>query len=164
MVRLVQLLESAAEAPFLVPLITRQIIYQPWIGEQHDQLRHTAALRGYVPQLARAITHLHQEFDQQRRIGSIAQAWHVRLGISSPLQRCHGHEPCAVPKGLRVQKARRLMLGERLDATSAAYHVRYHNSSHFRREYDSLFGLAPMRDMERLRGTTWKASAWQLIQ
>lgn len=29
-----------------------------------------------------------------------------------------------------------------------------HNASHFNPEYKSLFGLPPMRDMERLRGTT----------
>jgi AraC-like DNA-binding protein len=45
------------------------------------------------------------------------------------------------------------MLGEGLDAASAGYRVGYHNAAHFNREYKSLFGLPPMRDMERLRGT-----------
>lgn len=44
-------------------------------------------------------------------------------------------------------------LDEELDATSAAYRVGYHDASHFNREYRRLFGLPPMRDMERLRGT-----------
>jgi hypothetical protein len=38
--------------------------------------------------------------------------------------------------GLRLQAARRLMLGEDFDATS---------------EYKSLFGDPPMRDIQRLR-------------
>jgi AraC-like DNA-binding protein len=45
------------------------------------------------------------------------------------------------------------MLGEGLDATSAAYRVGYHDASYFNREYKGLFGLPPMRDMERLRET-----------
>jgi AraC-like DNA-binding protein len=51
----------------------------------------------------------------------------------------------------RLQEARRLMLGEDLDAASAAYRVGYHDASHFNREYKSLFGAPPMRDMQRLR-------------
>ena len=50
------------------------------------------------------------------------------------------------------------MLGEGLDAASAAYRVGYHDASHFNREYKGLFGLPPMRDMERLRETA-RASA-----
>ena len=33
----------------------------------------------------------------------------------------------------------------------AAFRVGYHDASHFNREYKSLFGLPPMRDLERLR-------------
>jgi AraC-like DNA-binding protein len=43
------------------------------------------------------------------------------------------------------------MLGEDLDAASAAYRVGYHDASHFNREYKSLFGVPPMRDVQRLR-------------
>nr|WP_257207539.1 AraC family transcriptional regulator [Nostoc linckia] len=54
-------------------------------------------------------------------------------------------------KQLRLQEARRLMLGQNLDATSAAYRVGYDDASHFNREYKRLFGAPPMRDVERLR-------------
>ena len=59
--------------------------------------------------------------------------------------------PLQFQKRLRLQEARRLMLGESLDAASAAYRVGYYDASHFSREYKSLFGLPPMRDVERLR-------------
>jgi AraC-like DNA-binding protein len=65
-----------------------------------------------------------------------------------------GMSPLQFQKRLRLQEARRLMLGDGLDATSAAYRVGYRNAAHFNREYKSLFGLPPMRDVERLRGTT----------
>ena len=43
------------------------------------------------------------------------------------------------------------MLGEDLDAASAAYRVGYQDASHFNRKYKSLFGVSPMRDVQRLR-------------
>jgi AraC-like DNA-binding protein len=43
------------------------------------------------------------------------------------------------------------MLGEDLDAANAGYRVGYNDASHFNREYKKLFGLPPLRDVERLR-------------
>jgi len=59
--------------------------------------------------------------------------------------------PLQFQKRLRLQEARRLMLSEDLDAASAAYRVGYLDASHFNREYKSLFGVPPMRDVQRLR-------------
>ena len=59
--------------------------------------------------------------------------------------------PLQFQKQLRLQEARRLMLGEGLDAASAGYRVGYGNAAHFTREYKRLFGAPPMRDMEHLR-------------
>lgn len=55
--------------------------------------------------------------------------------------------PLPFQKRLQLQHARRLMLGEDLDAASAAYRVGYQDASHFN-------GVSPMRDMQRLRGET----------
>jgi AraC-like DNA-binding protein len=52
---------------------------------------------------------------------------------------------------LRLQEARRLMLSENIDAASAGYQVGYDDASYFNREYKRLFGLPPVRDVERLR-------------
>jgi AraC-like DNA-binding protein len=59
--------------------------------------------------------------------------------------------PMQFQKQLRLQEARRLMLSEDFDAASAAYRVGYHDAAHFNREYKSLFGIPPMRDVQRLR-------------
>ena len=37
------------------------------------------------------------------------------------------------------------------EAASVAYRVGYRDTSHFNREYKSLFGVPPMRDVQRLR-------------
>ena len=59
--------------------------------------------------------------------------------------------PLQFQKQLRLQEARRLMIGETLDATTAGSRVGYDDVSHFNRDYKRLFGAPPMRDVERLR-------------
>ncbi len=59
--------------------------------------------------------------------------------------------PLQFQKRMRLQEARRLMLGEDLDAGSAGFRVGYGDPSHFTRDYKRLFGAPPMRDAERLR-------------
>ena len=60
---------------------------------------------------------------------------------------------------LRLQEARRLLLGENLDAASAGYRVGYDDASQFNREYKRLFGAPPARDVERLREAAAMESA-----
>ena len=67
-----------AEAPILMPLITREIIYRLLVGEQGGQLRHLALLGGYTPHIARAIKRLRQDFDQPLHIEELAR----ELGMS----------------------------------------------------------------------------------
>jgi len=151
-VRAVRLLDSPGEAPILMPLITREIVFRLLIGEQGTRLRHLATMEGYTPHIARAIERLRQEFDQPLRIEEMAR----ELGMS--VSGFHHHfkavtalSPLQFQKQLRLQEARRLMLGEDLDAASAAYRVGYHDAAYFSREYKSHFGAPPIRDVQRLR-------------
>jgi AraC-like DNA-binding protein len=151
-VRLVRLLDSPAETPVLLPLITREIVYRLLMGEQGARLRHLALLGGYTPHIARAVARLRQDFDQPLRIERLARELGMSVsGLHHHFKAVTAMSPSQFQKQLRLQEARRLMLGEDLDAASAAYRVGYHDASHFNREYKSLFGVPPMRDVQRLR-------------
>jgi AraC-like DNA-binding protein len=151
-VRLVRLLDTPAEAPFLAPLITREIVYRLLLGKQGDRLRHIAVQGGHTHCIAKAIERLRKEFDQPLRIDSIAQELGMSVsGFHHQFKAVTAMSPLQFQKQLRLQEARRLMLGEHLDAASSGYRVGYHDASHFNREYKRLFGVPPMRDVERLR-------------
>ena len=154
-VRLVRLVEAPAEAPFLAPLIMREIVYRLLMGEQGNRLRYIAAQSGYTPYITRAIERLQKDFDQPLRIEGIARELGMSVsGFHHHFKAVTAMSPLQFQKRLRLQEARRLMLGEQLDAASAGYRVGYDDASHFNREYKSLFGLPPMRDVERLREAT----------
>jgi AraC-like DNA-binding protein len=151
-VRLVRLLDSPAEAHVLAPLIKREIIYRLLIGEQGNRLRQIAVLGGYTHHIARAVDRLRKDFNQPLRIETIAREFGMSVsGFHHHFKSVTAMSPLQFQKQLRLQEARRLMLGENLDATSAAHRVGYDDASHFNREYKRLFGAPPMRDVERLR-------------
>ncbi len=164
-VRLVRVLGTPAEAPFLAPLITREVIYRLLMGEQGDRLRHIASPGGQTHRIVRAIERFRRELDQPIRIDDIARELGMSVsGFHHHFKTVTAMSPLQFQKRLRLQEARRLMLGESLDAASAAYRVGYYDASHFSREYKSLFGLPPMRDIERLQEAARETPAARNMQ
>ena len=151
--RLVRLLDAPADGPVMMPLITREIVYRLLIGQQGARLRHLAVMGGYTSFIAQAVERLRQDFDQPLHMEDLARELGVSVsGLHHHFKAVTAMSPLQFQKQLRLQEARRLMLSEDFDAASAAFRVGYHDPSHFNREYKSLFGVPPMRDVQRLRG------------
>jgi AraC-like DNA-binding protein len=62
--------------------------------------------------------------------------------------------PLQFQKQLRLHEARRLMLGEHLDAATAGFNVGYESPSQFSREYNRFFGAPPLCDISNIRRTS----------
>jgi AraC-like DNA-binding protein len=151
-VRLVRLLDSPAEARILRPLITREIVYRLLMGEQGNRLRHTALLGGHTDLIAEAVERLRRDFDQPLRIDTLAREVGMSVsGFHHHFKAVTAMSPLQYQKQIRLQEARRIMLGENLDAASAGYRVGYDDASQFSREYKRMFGQPPMKDVGRLR-------------
>lgn len=150
--RLIDLLAEPKDIPILAPIIQREIVYRLLVGDQGARLRHMASARSQSQQIARAIDWLKSNFTQPLRIEDLATQ--VNMSTST----FHHHfraltamSPLQYQKWLRLNEARRLMLTERLDATTAAFQVGYESPSQFSREYSRLFGAPPLRDITNLR-------------
>jgi AraC-like DNA-binding protein len=158
-VRLVRLTTSPSEARFLAPLVTREIIDRLLTGAQGNRPRYVTALGGNTHRIAEAIAQLRKDFDQPLRSEEVARDLGMSVsGFHHHFKAVTAMSPLQFQKQMRLQEARRLMLGEQLDATSAGYRVGYDDASHFNREYKRLFGEPSLRDVERLqRGATESA-------
>lgn len=151
-VRLVRLLDSPAEAPVLMPMIVREIIYRLLRGEQGSRLRHLVVMGGSTAAIARTVQRIRQEFDQTLPVEQLARELGMSVsGFHYHFKAVTAMSPLQFQKQLRLQEARRLMLSENLDASSAGYRVGYSDAAHFNREYKSVFGTPPMRDVQQLR-------------
>ena len=152
-VRLVGLLDAPAEeARFLRPLVTREIVFRLLRGEQGARLRQVSVLGGHAHRIAGALERLREDFDRPLRIEDVARESGMSVsGFHHHFKAVTAMSPLQFQKRMRLQAARRLMLGEDLDAAGAGHRVGYGDASHFTRDYKRLFGAPPMRDVERLR-------------
>ena len=153
--RLIDLLAEPKDIPILAPIIQREISYRLLVGDQGARLRQMASAGSQSHQIARAIDWLKGNFTQPLRIDDLATQ--VNMSTST----FHHHfraltamSPLQYQKWLRLNEARRLMLTENKDATTAAFQVGYESPSQFSREYSRLFGNSPLRDITSLRHIT----------
>jgi AraC-like DNA-binding protein len=162
-VRLLRLLDSPAEeARFLRPLVTREIVFRLLKGEQGGRLRHVAVLGGHTHRIARALERLREDFDRPLRIEDVSRELGMSVsGFHHHFKAVTAMSPLQFQKQMRLQEARRLMLGEDLDAASAGHRVGYHDASHFTRDYKRLFGAPPARDVGRLRENALRETAME---
>jgi AraC-like DNA-binding protein len=151
--RLVALLDSPHTLGPLAPLVLREITYRVLIGPQGARLRQIATAGAPAQQIARAIRWLRDHFAGPLRGEALARRAQMSLsGFHQHFKAVTGLSPLQYQKRLRLQEARRLMLGEGLDAAEAAFRVGYESPSQFSREYRRMFGAPPRRDVTALQG------------
>jgi AraC-like DNA-binding protein len=150
--RLVALLGSPQDVGPLAPLALREITYRLLTGPQGWRLRQIASAGAPAQRIASAIRWLKEHFAESLSIESLAR--HVGMSPSA----FHLHfkgvtalSPLQYQKRLRLQEARRLMLGEGLDAAEAAFRVGYESPSQFGREYRRMFGAPPRQNVAALK-------------
>ncbi len=151
-VRLIRLLDTPADYRVVSPLVTREIIYRLLNSDQGARLRQIAVFGGNTHRITRAVQTLRTRYNESLNIEDLASD----LGMS--VSSFHQHfktatsmSPLQFQKLLRLQEARRLLLTEDIDASSAAVRVGYDDASQFTREYKRLFGDPPMRDVQRFK-------------
>jgi len=150
--RLVDLLESPQDIPFLSGLIQREIIYRILQGAEGARLRAIATLGDHSQRTAKAIAWIKANYAKPIRVEDLAPI--AGMSVST----FHHHfrvltamSPLQYQKQLRLQAARGRMLMDGLDAASAAFEVGYESASQFNREYSRFFGQPPLRDIRTLR-------------
>lgn len=155
--KLTSLLDEPEDIPILAPIYQREIIYRLLKGSAGMRLRQIGSAGSQSNQIAKAIEWLQMNFDQPLRMDELA----ARMNMSSSSFHSHFRaitslSPLQFQKQLRLQEAKRLMVAESKDATTAAHQVGYESSSQFSREYSRLFGASPSRDVANFRQSTTK--------
>jgi AraC-like DNA-binding protein len=153
--RLIALLNTPQDIPFLSRLIQREIIYRLLRSPQGQHLRSIATLGEQSHRTAKVVSWLRTNYARPLRVEELASM--AQMGVST----LHHHfrsltamSPLQYQKQLRLHVARERMLTAGLDAASAAFEVGYESASQFNREYSRFFGQPPMRDTKSRRLVT----------
>jgi len=150
--RMLELLDTPEDIPFLGPLAHREILYRILRTPQAERLRAIATSGDLGQRTARAISWLRANFAKPLHMEDLAST--ARMGVSTlhhQFRALTAMSPLQYQKQLRLQTARQRMLMDGLDATTAAYEVGYESVSQFSREYSRFFGQPPIRDIKGLR-------------
>ncbi|MFC1781353.1 AraC family transcriptional regulator N-terminal domain-containing protein [Planctomycetota bacterium] len=158
--KLVDLLSEPKDIPILAPIIKREIFYRLLVSEQGILLRQIALVGSQSQQIANAIDWLKRNYKESLHIDDLASHVHMsRSTFHHHFRAMTAMSPLQYQKWLRLHEARRLMLMEYLDVTTAAFQVGYESSTQFSREYKRQFGESPQRDINNLNSELRKTQS-----
>ena len=152
--RLLELLDTPEDIPFLSRLVHREILYRILRTPQAERLRAISTSGDLGQRTARAISWLRANYAKPLHMEELAST--ARMGVSTlhhQFRALTSMSPLQYQKQLRLQSARQRMLMDGLDATTAAYEVGYESVSQFTREYSRFFGQPPVRDVKALKAS-----------
>jgi len=152
LLRLLSLLDTPVDIPVLAPIVERELLYRLLQGPQGRLLRQIAQPEGPLARIRRAIAWIRDNHDQQLRIDALCEASGMsRASLHRHFSAITGLSPLQYQKQLRLQEARRLLLGGEYNASVVAFAVGYESASQFSREYLRQFGAPPARDIRQMR-------------
>jgi len=149
--RLLQLATDSEAAAFLAPGVKRELIYRLLTDEGGARFYNNMLLHHDAAGISKAIHYVKANYERPLTVEEIAQ-----VGGMSPSTLHHKFKavttlsPIQYQKQLRLQEARRIMLTDDIDVTSAAFEVGYESLTQFNREYKRFFGLPPLKDIRTI--------------
>ncbi|CAM4101967.1 AraC family transcriptional regulator [Acinetobacter pragensis] len=149
-VRLLELIQTPEDIQILSPLIIKEILYRLLMSPQGDRLKRIAATGTNGHRIVKAIEWLKHNFSKPLSIDDLANS----MGMSSSSFHQHFRDitsmsPLQYQKRMRLSEARRLLITEDLDVSSASIQVGYESLSQFSREYKRFFGMPPSEDLRK---------------
>ncbi|MFD1678237.1 AraC family transcriptional regulator [Alicyclobacillus fodiniaquatilis] len=155
--RLLECLHSSGDVELLAPLVVDEILIRLLRSPIGAHVAEMGYADSSVQRVAKAIAWLRDNFSQQIKVADMAQLVHMSAtSFHKHFKSVTSMSPLQYQKALRLQEARRLMLSNQADVTTAGRLVGYVSDSHFSRDYSRFFGNSPIRDISKLRKQTQK--------
>jgi AraC-like DNA-binding protein len=149
--RYLALMNSSLEAEVLGPSILREIHFRLLMSPIGGMLRSLLSIDSHASRVARAIMHIKRDFQQNLSIQELAQlAGMSQSSFHGHFRQVTGTTPLQYQKDLRMIAARDLLRAGRHSVASASFEVGYESPTHFSRDYQRKFGIAPSKEGVRV--------------
>jgi AraC-like DNA-binding protein len=150
--RLVELMAQPGDAELLAPLVIDEVLIRLLRGPVGVRVAQIGLADSGVHGVAKAVSWVRANFSQPMKVEELAELAHMSVSsFHQHFKSVTSMSPLQYQKVVRLQEARRLMLSTMMDAGIASLHVGYQSASQFSREYGRFFGIAPTKDIARLR-------------
>lgn len=147
-IRLMRLIGRPDAIPVLRPGLMKELHFWLLTGPNGQQLRAMTAADSHPSRLAQALAILRREYHSRIPIERLARAASMSLtAFHKHFKNLTSLTPGQYQKRLRLIEARRLMLYQAANASTAAYEVGYESVPQFTRDYRRLFGAPPRKDV-----------------
>jgi len=152
MIRLLECLQCPLDSRVLGRDIVHEVVYRALREDQDGALRALANRNGHFMRIAGVLKAVHADSARPLTVESMAK----RAGMSVAafhhnFKLVTGSSPLQYLKRIRLDRAKRLMLHDGYNASTAARQVGYESASQFSREFKRQFGVTPIENVERLR-------------
>ena len=150
--RLLELLSQPADAQLLAPLVVDEILIRLLRSPVGGRVAQIGQAQSSVRRIAMAVSWIRANYSQPMMVEALAELVHMSVSsFHQHFKAVTSMSPLQYQKVLRLQEARRLVLSQTMDASSASRHVGYASASQFSREYARYFGCSPMKDVTKFR-------------
>ena len=160
LLRLLEALQSDADAAILGPGIVRELVYRVLTGPQGGAIHAALTQQSHFGKIGKALRRIHAGYDRPIDVNTLAS----EAGMS--VAAFHAHfkavtqtSPIQYLKTTRLHKARLLMVQDGLNAATACHRVGYESSSQFSREFKRFFGRTPAQEAAEMKNALMQMPA-----
>jgi AraC-like DNA-binding protein len=144
LLRFLRALEAEPDRRVLAPLYLQEMVYRVLQREQSGRLLQIAAQQAAGNPLAAALTYIAAHLAEPLTVTTLAEQVSLSTSAFSQLFRqVTGRSPYQYVKGMRLNRARELLLEGRLGVADVSRAVGYTSASHFIKEFRGRFGTTP---------------------
>nr|WP_227258143.1 AraC family transcriptional regulator [Kangsaoukella pontilimi] len=146
--RYLALQEDPLHAAVLGPSLLREIHFRLLMSPVGGTLRSLLSVDSHASRVSQAILKLRAGFRETLKVGDLARvAGMSQSSFHSHFKQVTGTTPLQYQKDLRMIAARDLLRAGRHSVAAAGFDVGYESPTHFSRDYQRKFGIAPSREM-----------------
>lgn len=148
--RLLQALQTPAEARLLGPGIVREIWYRVMCGENAASLYALATKNSHLARIDRALKQIHTHYQDNIDVDALAALVHMSpSAFHRAFKEVTATSPIQYLKRIRLDRAHMLLLEQGLRVHEAASSVGYESATQFSREFKRIFGQSPVDVLRR---------------
>ncbi|MCJ8344038.1 AraC family transcriptional regulator [bacterium] len=142
--RLLSCLRSEVESEIIAPGIIKEIVYRIMCSKNAPSLYALTAKHTTISRIDKSLRQIHNSSDISINVEQLANLSHMSIsGFHRAFKEVTSCSPIQYVKKVRLNKAKNLLINEKLKVNVVARNVGYESVTQFSREFKRYYGFPP---------------------